>query len=136
MTTSSWKQAHLARALISAALLLGIAAAGKLLTPTVISVEFAHRLLGIAMGCVVVMYANEVPKMLTPLTRMRSDPATEQSLRRFVGWSLVLGGIRYSLAWLIAPFVWANLIAGALLALALFAAVLRYAWAFVAQSRP
>ncbi|MBY0573375.1 MAG: hypothetical protein K2P84_06805, partial [Undibacterium sp.] len=84
------------RALIFAALFLGATLAIRLLSPEYLSAELAQRLLGVMMGCVVIFYSNVVPKTLTPLTRMRCDPNTEQSIRRFTGWSLVLGGLGYA----------------------------------------
>jgi hypothetical protein len=46
---------------------------------------------------------------------MRCDPAAEQSIRRFAGFSLVLGGLAYIVASLVAPFESAPVIAASLL---------------------
>jgi len=128
MMPESTKSSHITRALACAALLLGVAGLVKLLSPAHISPEWAQRVLGALMGCVVVLYANSVPKILAPLARQRCNPAVEQSLRRFCGWSLVLGGAGYVIAWLAAPIAWANLAAAISLGLALCAFLLRCAW--------
>lgn len=115
----------ISRALILAALLLGVAAALRLLSPHPVSPETARRSMGVLLGVVVIVYANAVPKALSPLTRMRGDPAAEQNLRRFTGWSLVSGGVGYALAWLFAPLNLANALAGCLLGAALLLVVIR-----------
>ena len=122
------KSHHIIRALICAALLLGMASMRTLLPPSYLSVELAQRLFGVLLGCVVILYANGVPKALSPLIRMRCNPAVEQSLRRFCGWSLVLGGLGFVIAWLAAPIAWANVAATTVLAVALCAFLVRFAW--------
>lgn len=124
----------LTRALIVAGLFLGLTAAVKLGSPEYIDADFARRLVGVMMGAIVVLYANSVPKQLTPLAAMRCSPATEQSVRRFTGLSLVLGGLGFALAWMVAPVEAANAVGGAVLGIALLAAALRYAAVFVRRS--
>ncbi|KQQ87886.1 hypothetical protein [Massilia sp. Leaf139] len=114
----------LRRSLLAAAAILGGAAALRWATPDLLSVEWAQRLTGALLGIVVVFYANVIPKSLTSLARLRS-PQAEQAARRFAGWSLVLGGLGYMLAMLLAPLAWMHLAGGAVLAVALLAAVLR-----------
>jgi hypothetical protein len=114
------------RALMGAGLFLGVTALVKWASPALIDAELAQRLIGFMMGGIVVLYANAVPKQLTPLALLRCDPAAEQALRRFTGKALVLGGLGYSLAWLAAPIVLANALAGAVLAVALVVALGRY----------
>jgi hypothetical protein len=50
------------------------------------------------MGAVVVICANAVPKVLTPLIQSRCDPIAHQAIRRFTGWSLVIGGAAWATA--------------------------------------
>jgi len=97
--------------LIVAGLFLQATIGLKWLSPDLLSAEMAHRLIGAVMGALVVFYANDVPKSLTPLVRMRCDPAGEQALRRFAGWSLALGGAAFGAASLFAPFESADAIA-------------------------
>ena len=115
------------RGLIVAGVLLGVAAGLKLLSPGHLSPEAAHRILGVLLGAVVVVYANAVPKALSPLMQMRCDPVAEQAIRRFTGWSLVLGGAAYSGVWAIAPLAYANLLAASLLGSTVLLVVLRLA---------
>ena len=41
--------------------------------------------------------------MLTPLSDIRCDPATLQTLRRRTGWAYVLAGFAYTVLWLVLP---------------------------------
>jgi hypothetical protein len=116
----------LSRSVLAAALILGTSALLSWLAPAYISVELSQRLLGVMLGAVVVVYSNAIPKALGAYARLRCSPAQEQAAARFAGWSLVLGGIGYMLASLLAPIGIATLIAGGLLALGLLLAVLRY----------
>lgn len=110
---------------LAAALIIGISAALRWLAPSHIGIELSHRFLGALLGFVVVVYANRIPKSLAAYARLRCPPAEEQAARRFAGWSLVLGGIGYMLAWLVAPTGMAGMLGGGLLGAALLAAVLR-----------
>jgi hypothetical protein len=58
---------------------------------------------GIIMGAIVVAVANVVPK--------RACSAGGQTMLRIAGWALVLGGLGYSLAWLVLPIAAASTIA-------------------------
>lgn len=126
--TSRHDSSTISRSLITAALILVTSAALALASPTYVNADLAQRLFGVMLGAVVVLYANAIPKALIPLARMRCDPATEQSLRRFTGWALVLGGVGYAMAWLFAPMTSAWILAIALLGTALLVVLLRYAW--------
>ena len=118
-------KSQLVRSLFIAVLILAIAAALSWLAPVYISAELSHRLLGAMLGAVVVAYANTIPKMLATRARLRCTPAEDQAARRFAGWSMVLGGVGYMLAWLFAPLGMAALIGGGLLAVALLCALVR-----------
>ncbi|MEP6619010.1 MAG: hypothetical protein ABJE47_06845 [bacterium] len=107
-------------ALIVAGLLLGGSVLISALSPRYLSHDLAQRLFGIMVGTFVVVNANAVPKALTPLANMRGDPAAEQSMRRFVGWCMTLGGAGYVLSWIFAPIEIADTLAPVIL----FAAVL------------
>jgi len=93
----------LVHGLIVAALFLGVSATLRWLAPEYLSLDLVKRILGFLMGAVVVGYANAAPKTLSPYIRMRCDPAAEQAIRRFTGWTLALGGTAYALTWAIAP---------------------------------
>jgi hypothetical protein len=129
MSTPTPARTLILRALAGAALILGASAAVALWAPAHLEAELAQRVQGVIMGLVVVVFANAAPKTLTPLARLRCDPVAEQAVRRFAGWSLVLGGLGYALAWLAAPLAVANPLAITLLATGLVLALGRCAWA-------
>lgn len=91
----------------------------------------AVRMNGMLMGALLVGWANSVPKKLVPLERLSCNPAREQTLRRFAGWAMVLGGMGYLLAFAVAPIAIAGTLAICLLAPAVVAVtgiVARCAW--------
>ena len=114
-TTPAAVRASLIRSLIYAGLFLGISYTLGRMSPEYVSHEVKQRLLGVMSGVLVIVYANAVPKMLTPLVRLQCSPVAEQSLRRLTGWSLVLGGAAFALAWTFVPLEYANIIAMMLL---------------------
>ncbi|MFC4930204.1 hypothetical protein [Massilia sp. GCM10023247] len=119
-------KAHpLGRALAGAAFILAASLVLRWAAPAWLGEEMARRLLGVLLGLVVVVYANAIPKSLVALARLRCSPAREQAARRFAGWSLVLGGLGYMAAALLAPLASMHLVGGAILAVALAAAILR-----------
>ena len=117
------------RSLLIAGGVLAISAALTLLSPQYISAELAQRLLGVLLGGLVVIYANAVPKALVPLLQLRCDPAADQALRRRVGATLVLGGLAYALAWLLAPLTMAPVLSATLLGAAVLLVLVRLSWA-------
>jgi hypothetical protein len=127
--------AEIRRGLIVAGAFLGASATLKLLSPDHLGPEFATRGVGVLMGLIVAGYANATPKTLAPLARMRCNPATEQALRRFVAWSLTLGGLAYAGAWLVAPLEIANVLATSLLATSMIFVIARLARGRFSRSR-
>jgi hypothetical protein len=129
-------RAEISRGLILAALLLGTSMAAKRLSPTYLSPDLSHRLLGVLMGAVVVIYANTVPKALAPLTQTRCDPIAAQAIRRFTGWSLVLGGTAYALAWAFAPLQIADALAVSFLGASVLLVAARVSWSIRKSKQP
>lgn len=115
----------LIRGLLIAALFLGASAVLRWLSPAYIDAGLMHRVFGVMAGALVIGYANAVPKALKPLGAMRCNPVTDQALRRFMGITMVLGGIGYTLAWIAAPIEIAHLYAMASLGTALLLVVAR-----------
>ncbi len=113
----------LARSLCAAAAILGVSAALAWASPEYLSDDTARRLLGVLLGAVVMVYSNAIPKLLA--ARTRCSPAQDQAARRFAGWSLVLGGLAYMLAWIFLPLALAPVLGGGALALGLGLAILR-----------
>ena len=96
-TPKTWRR-EIGEGLIAAGLLLQASITVRALTPDYLSAEAATRIPGALTGMLVVLYANALPKTLSPLSRMRCDPGAEQALRRLVGWSLTVGGLGYTAA--------------------------------------
>lgn len=133
MSRNSKSASQIGRALIVAAVIIGVSAVLKLMSPEYLSEDLARRLVGVMLGVAVMLYANVIPKALMPLAAMRCDPATEQSLRRFTGWSLTLGGLMYGVTWLVAPIGMAATISLVLLGSALLLTILRHVRAMVGR---
>jgi hypothetical protein len=123
-SSSSKSRARLARDIAIAAFLVVGSAVLVWLTPGVISRDASYRAFGVLLGLFVMFYANEGPKALPPLDRVR-NPVAEQARRRFTGWVITLGGLAYVLTWLIAPVSYAPPISMTLLALSVAAPLWR-----------
>ena len=102
--------------LIAAIYLLSAVVLNELRQGHLVSAETVARLMGVLMGSVVLISANVIPKRLVPLALLSCDPAREQTLRRFAGRALVLGGLGYTLAYALAPIAIAQTLAICLLA--------------------
>lgn len=117
--------------LIAAIYLLTAVVLSELRQHHVVSAETVVRLMGMLMGSVVLISANTIPKRLVPLARLSCDPGREQNLRRLGGWALVLGGLGYTLAYVLAPITVASTLAICLLAPAVLVVagiIARCAW--------
>lgn len=116
----------LRRAVLVASAILASSALLAWSAPAYLDPEWSRRLLGALFGAVVVVYANDIPKALAARARMRcTSAAADQAARRFAGWSLVLGGLAYVLAWLLAPLDLAAMLGGLALGAAVTCAALR-----------
>ena len=127
MTTQPKARTILLRSLLVAVLLIGVSSTLRWLAPEYLSSDLARRLIQIMMGLYVVAIANALPKTLTPLMQLRCDPAAEQAMRRFAGWTLALGGAGYALTWMIAPIGIAPVLAKSLLGGAVLLVIVRLA---------
>jgi hypothetical protein len=65
--------------------------------------DTAKRLSMAIMGFFFVFTGNATPKILTPLSELRCDPAKVQAFQRFSGWMWVLTGLAFSAIWLLSP---------------------------------
>jgi hypothetical protein len=65
--------------------------------------ELSQRTSMVVLGLIIVFAGNAVPKMLTPISSLRCDPARAQALRRITGWTWVLSGLAYAIAWMVLP---------------------------------
>ncbi len=93
-----------------------------------------ERMQGVMMGLIVMVFSNLAPKTLEPLAS-GCDPARKQAIQRFSGWTLVLGGLGYSLAWLVLPIEYAGTVAMVVLASAVALVVARVAWFALNRTR-
>jgi hypothetical protein len=118
----------IARGLLLAGLILVAAVALRLLSPDYLRADLASRSMGALLGLVVVIYANAVPKTLSPWVELRCGARLEQAMRRFSGWTLTLGGMAYAAMWLFAPVEFANLAAAVSLGAAFLLVIGCYAW--------
>ncbi len=57
------------------------------------------RVSGFALGVMLLLTGNSIPKRIAPLSEMKCEPSRSQSLHRFAGWTFVLLGIANMLAW-------------------------------------
>ena len=69
--------------------------------------EIARRAMNVFLGGFFIVTGNAIPKTLKPLSA-RCDPARVQSFQRLAGWTWVLTGLGFSLAWLFLPLGPAN----------------------------
>ena len=93
-----------------------------------------ERMQGVMMGLIVMVFSNLAPKTLEPLAS-GCDPSRKQAIQRFSGWTLVLGGLGYSLAWLVLPIAYAGTVAMVVLASAVALVVAQVAWFALNRTR-
>ncbi len=124
------------KSLILAALILAFSFSLTLAVKSdLIDSSTQQRAQGVMIGMVLVVFANLVPKTLEPLTSTRCGPSQNQAVQRFAGWTLVLAGLGYSLAWLVLPIEHARVPAMSLVAAGLVLVLARVGWAFMKGSR-
>jgi len=78
--------------------------------------DTARRLTMILTGGFLAFTGNTIPKTLTPLSALRCNPARVQALQRMLGWTWVLTGLGFALAWLVLPLDVANPVSDVVLA--------------------
>ncbi|MDP9193830.1 MAG: hypothetical protein M3P06_19220 [Acidobacteriota bacterium] len=65
--------------------------------------EVSKRVTMAILGAFFVFTGNAIPKTLTPLSSLQCDGARMQAFQRISGWTWVLTGLAYALAWLTLP---------------------------------
>jgi hypothetical protein len=91
--------------------------------------DLRQRMTMVLLGAFFVYMGNTLPKMLTPMSAGRCDPAAVQARTRFSAWTWVLTGLAYMLIWIVLPVDVAepaSLAAVALGGIAIFAHVIRW----------
>jgi hypothetical protein len=65
--------------------------------------ELSERTLMVVLGAFLVSVGNDVPKRITRATCAHADPARVQAFHRFAGWTWVLTGLVFAVAWIVLP---------------------------------
>ena len=65
--------------------------------------QWPDRLVAVALGVILMLTGNQLPKLLQPVQDDQCQSARTLALKRFAGWMLVLAGFGYGLVWIIAP---------------------------------
>lgn len=105
-------------ALITAGLLLALAFAANYAENTgFFGPDTSDRVMGVAIGLVLVAFANFMPKNLGPLSESRCATGKGQNLRRFAAWTFVIAGLGHALIWLTFSIpqahIWAKVVVAA-----------------------
>ena len=95
----------------------------------------SDRAMGVVLGVVFMVSSNSIPKRLTPLSATPCEPTRAQTLQRFAGWTFVLAGLGYSVAWLALPIERAKLIATLILAGGVALVLVRVAYVYLRASQ-
>jgi hypothetical protein len=113
----------------------GLIAAAAAMTSRigVVETDLANRIIGLALGLMIVLIGNSLPK-LRPFNRTRVNmrPAT---VERFSGWLLVLAGISWVTLFTLAPLYEAKRVAALIGIGALTIVAVSWIWAAVAAVR-
>jgi len=92
-------------AIVFAGLMLAIPLSMRLGTAlgVIHDADLSRRTTMVLMGAFIAFTGNAMPKTLTPLSALQCDPARVQAFQRFSGWTWVLTGVGYAIAWLVLP---------------------------------
>jgi len=66
--------------------------------------DISERVTMAIMGAYLVFTGNIIPKTLSPLSTVPGDTARVQALQRLAGWTWVVTGFIYAIAWLVLPW--------------------------------
>lgn len=65
--------------------------------------EFPGRATNVILGVLLLSMGNDMPKQLVPLSARHCSGAQAHAMRRFAGWTWVIAGSGYAIAWLALP---------------------------------
>jgi hypothetical protein len=116
---------QLTQAIVVAGVVLGLALITRLGWASELGDEFGKRAQGVVVAATIVAFANAIPKQVATARRL--------TILRAIGWSMVLGGLGYGLAWLLLPLTYANLVAMLVMLVAISYVAVRVAWCFAAK---
>jgi len=95
--------------------------------------DVTRRAFGVAIGLVLVVIGNAIPKKLEPMLAKSCSPAQLQSMQRFAGWTFVLAGLGYAAASAFVPLAYANTTATTICAGAVILVLAR--WMLISAGR-
>jgi len=93
------------RGVVFAGLMLVMVLGLKLATAAglIVDGDLSRRATMIVTAAFFVFTGNAMPKTLTPLASLQCDGAKTQAFQRFAGWTWVLSGLAFGIAWLVLP---------------------------------
>ena len=93
--------------------------------------DLSTRVSMVVVGAFFMFTGNALPKTLTPLAALKCNPARVQAFQRFSGWTWVMTGLAYAIAWLALPIDLAQPVSLAVLMsgmLVIVAQIVRLRW--------
>ncbi len=117
-----------------AALMLAVSAGARIASRSGVpgAEAFGERAHMATIGAFLAWIGNTIPKRLTPLDRLRTDPARAQAFFRLAGWIWVLAGLALIASWLALPLDTAGLVTLTVVP----AAMLIVAWRWIGLGGP
>ncbi|VAV96726.1 hypothetical protein MNBD_ALPHA06-1259 [hydrothermal vent metagenome] len=109
--------------LLALSLGLSIAEIYQALAPSM-----SERINSVALGLVLIIMGNYLPKMLQPIKQDKVAAQTGQEMRRFAGWTFVITGFAYALISMFAPIATASTLATYSVILGLAIIAIRFIW--------
>jgi hypothetical protein len=88
--------------------------------------DLSERAMMAILGAFFVFTGNAIPKTLRPLSPLPEDAARVQAFQRFAGWTWVLTGLVFAIAWLILPLRFAESTSFLLLPAAILLILVQY----------
>jgi len=88
--------------------------------------EMTVRAFGVAMGLVLAVLGNAIPKRIEPLLAKHYAPGELQSVQRFAGWTFVIAGLGYAAVSLFMPIGTGNTVATTICAAAVVLVIGRW----------
>jgi hypothetical protein len=92
-------------AVVFAGLMLAVTLSARLAATlgVVHDADLSRRMTMVFMGAFIAFTGNAMPKTLTPLSALQCDGARVQAFQRFAGWTWVLTGLGFAIAYLVLP---------------------------------
>lgn len=97
-----WHRAVFASIGVLLALKMGLRLALELDAVSLAGVAIARRGLGVLAGCLLALWGNYLPRLLSPWT-CEEQPFDWQGVHRFVGWIATISGVAVAFVWLALP---------------------------------